>query len=248
MEDSRYILSTLFTVSGRTITVSREAFVRGRVLMSIAVILLLLADCASISNFSTARPVGKDHSQLTIGISKIMTESDTIPIIEKVPSFFFFEIMGTRGLTGRFDLSLKYTFPSAGFLEGKYCLVKTDSLTGFFLSPALRAGYSAFPTSGDDSTANDRMEMSLPIYLSIYPNSTFGLTVAPVLGLRFFMESESRMTQLAGAMASLSIGNKTGLIVEGDYFYNFYWQWHEIQVGAALFFPAENLFSSLHLF
>ena len=157
----------------------------------------------------------------------------------------FFELMGTTGITDRLDLSLKYTFPAAGFLEAKYCLVMTNPETGLFLSPALRAGYTSFPS--DSASDNNRIETSLPLYFSYYPAKVFGITIAPVYAARFFL-GDSRVTQLAGGMASLSFGTKTGVIVEGDYLYNLAWQWHEIQVGGALFFPIKDLFSSLKLF
>jgi hypothetical protein len=206
---------------------------------------ILLANCASISNLSSARPTGKDGSRLTVAVSKITTKSDTIPIIEQIPDFVFFELMGTTGITDRLDLSLKYTFPTAGFLEGKYCVVISGPETGFFFSPALRVGYTSFPS--DSTSDNNRVETSLPLYLSYYPTKIFGMTIAPVYAARFFL-GESRVTQLAGGMASFAIGNRTGLLIEGDYLYNFAWKWHEIQVGAALFVPVKNLFSSLKLF
>jgi hypothetical protein len=210
-----------------------------------AAAVFLLSNCASISNLTTARPTGKGDSRLTIAVSKITTESDTIPIIEQIPDFMFFELMGTAGITDRLDLSIKYTLPAAGFLEGKYCLVMTNPQTGFFLSPALRAGYTSFPS--DSTSDNNRIETSLPVYVSYYPAKIFGITMAPVYAARFFL-GDSRITQLAGGMASLSIGNKTGLMIEGNYLYNFAWKWHEIQVGGALFFPIKDIFSSLKLF
>jgi hypothetical protein len=202
---------------------------------------LLLSQCASISNLSTARPLGKGESRVTVGLSQITTKSDTIPIIEQVPDFLFFELMGTTGITERFDVGLKYTFPTAGYLEGKYTLVMNDSQTGFFFSPALRAGYTAFPNNSD-TTDNNRVEISVPLYVSYFPAKAFGITLAPVYSTRFFMYKGSKITQLAGGMLSLSIGSKIGLIIEGDYLYNFKWKWHEIQGGAALFVPIRSIF------
>lgn len=206
----------------------------------------MFSSCASISNLSTARPLGKGESRLSIGISKITTKSDTIPLIEEIPDFMFFELMGTTGLTERFDLGIKYTFPLSAHLEGKYCLVKNDSALGFFLSPALRVGYTSFPAdSGED---NNRFEISLPVYTSFFPSDMVGITIAPVYSTRFFITEDMRVTQLAGGMLSLCIGKKTGVIIEGDYLYNFAWKWHEIQGGIALFLPIKDIFSNLTLF
>jgi hypothetical protein len=201
----------------------------------------LFSQCASISNLSTAHPIGKGESRVTIGLSKITTKSDTIPLIEKIPDFFFFELMGAVGFTDRFDLGFKYTFPTAGYLEAKYCLLMNNHEKGFFVSPALRAGYTAFPSSSD-TIDNNRIEVSVPIYLSYFPAKAFGITVAPVYSSRFFMSGDSRITQLAGGMLSVSIGSKIGVIIEGDYLYNFEWKWHEIQGGAALFIPINSIF------
>ena len=201
---------------------------------------LMMAQCASISNLSTARPVGKGDARVTVGLSKITTESDTIPIIEKIPDFFFFELAGAAGITDRFDIGLKYTFPLAGYFEAKYCLLMNNAEKGLFFSPALRAGYTAFPHS--DTTENNRMEISVPLYLSYFPATIFGISLAPVYSVRFFSSEDSRMSNLAGGMFSLSIGNKIGVIIEADYLYNFYWKWHEIQGGAALFVPVKSVF------
>jgi len=204
---------------------------------------LVLSSCASISNLSTARPVGKGNARLTAGLSKITTKSDTIPIIEQIPDFMFFELMGELGLTERFDLGIKYTFPTAAYLEGKYCVVKPDSTRGFFFTPAVRAGYTSFPH--DSAESNDRMEISVPLYCSFFPHEKFGITLAPVYSTRFFMVDEARITNLAGGMFSLSIGKDAGIVIEGDYLYNFAWKWHEIQGGIGLYLPVKNLFGSL---
>jgi hypothetical protein len=202
---------------------------------------LVISQCASISNLSTARPVGRGESRVTVGLSKITTKSDTIPIIESIPDFVFFELMGTAGITDRFDISLKYTFPTAGYFEANYCLLMNNPETGLFFSPALRAGYTAFPHDAD-SAENNRVEISVPLYLSYFPAKAFGITLAPVYSGRFFLRGEYRITQLAGGMLSVSIGSKIGVIIEGDYLYNFYWKWHEIQGGAALVVPVKSIF------
>lgn len=220
----------------------RSAMVQ-RIVFFFTVAVLFLCNCASISNFSTARPVGRGNGQITAALSRITTISDTIPLIEKIPEFYFFELLGTIGITDRFDLGVKYTFPAAGFLEGKYCFVSNDSLKGMFLSPALRAGYTSFPH--DSGSTNNRFEISVPVYFSFFPSPLFGITVAPVYSGRFFMRNSSSVTHCSGTMLSMSIGKRIGVILEGDYLYNFTWKWHEIQAGIALFIPVKNLFSSL---
>ena len=150
---------------------------------------LLIINCASISNFSTARPVGRGNGAVTAALSRIATLSDTVPLIEQIPDFYFFELMGTVGITDRFDVGVKYTFPAAGFIEGKYCLLADDSLKGRFLSPALRAGYTSFPH--DSGSSNTRFEVSVPLYASVFPSELFGITVAPLYSIRFPMLTEN---------------------------------------------------------
>ena len=41
---------------------------------------LIVSQCASNSNLSTAHPLGKGETRVTIGLSKTTTKSDTIPL------------------------------------------------------------------------------------------------------------------------------------------------------------------------
>lgn len=45
------------------------------------------------------------------------------------------------GVTEKLDLGVKYTFPTTGSLEGKYCLIGAGKEKGVFIASGLRAGY-----------------------------------------------------------------------------------------------------------
>ncbi|HEX3019855.1 MAG TPA: hypothetical protein VHP36_06120 [Chitinispirillaceae bacterium] len=201
--------------------------------------LLLTVGCASVSNFQTGKPLGKGNVQAYFSVSHIDTKNDTVPLIETVPEFTFFELGATMGLTDRLDLGLKYTFPTAGFIDSKYCLVGSGKQKGVFLSPGLRAGYTAFPKQ-EGEEENDRVEFSVPIYLTFGFSEVFSLSLIPTYSGRFFT-SGSYYTNLLGGNVNFKIGKRFGVIADVAVYQNFKWEWQEIQAGGAMFFPLPEI-------
>jgi hypothetical protein len=203
----------------------------------VSLALSLTAGCASNSNFLSAKPAEKGKIQLYTGLSSISI-ADTSSII---PSGFLFEVGADAGLTERFSLGFKYSFLTSGALNAKYTFIQTDSAKGFFSAIGLRGGYTAFP-SVDSADANNRVEIAVPLYTSFYPTPWLGISVIPTYSLRFFTNEGSALRNLAGANVNLALGKKLGVVVEGSYFWNFGFDYQEVQVGACFFYGLDRLF------
>ncbi|HLV31479.1 MAG TPA: hypothetical protein VKY57_07925 [Chitinispirillaceae bacterium] len=223
---------------------------RAKIILSFcaAFSLIYFAGCASISNFQTGKPLGKGNVEGMVAISKIDTRNgESLEIndseIEIVPpEFTFFELQAMVGITEKLDLGVKYTFPTAGAVVAKYCLIGAGKEKGFFLSPGIRAGYTAFPHNEDDTTGNDRMEFFIPIHLSYYFADLFALSIAPTYSGRFFIEGSSYENCFGGSV-NVKIGKKFGVFAEAAYSRNLYWNWDEFQFGGSVFFSLPNLFN-----
>lgn len=209
-------------------------------------LIMFLTGCASISNFQSAKPLGKGNVEVMASVSKISTQNGQKIDIDsshkftvEPPDFVFAEAQAMVGITDRFDVGVKYTFPTAGAIMAKYCLVGAGKEKGFFLSPGLRVGYTAFPST--DSTNNDRVEIFVPINLSIYFNEIFSISLAPTYSGRFFINA-SEYENCVGGNFNFRIGKKVGFIGEVSYFRNLYWKWDEMQFGGSIYFPFSHLF------
>ena len=212
--------------------------------LSMAGAFLLATGCASISNFQTGKPLGKGNAEGIFSVSNINTiNGDSISIADHdyeivPPEFTFFELQGVLGITDRIDIGIKYTFPTAGALTAKYCLVGAGKEKGIFLSPGLRAGYTAFPST--DSTENNRIEISVPVYLSLYFTNFLSVSLIPTYSGRYFTSFSSYENCLGGNF-NLRIGKRFGFVAEAAYQRNLYWNWDELQFGGSIYFPLPEL-------
>ncbi len=201
--------------------------------------------CASLSNFKTAKPVGKGNTEGAFAVSYVATmnsKDSLIPgLMEEPPEFTFFELQGTLGVTEKLDVGLKYTFPLSGAIDAKYCLVGAGKEKGLFFSPGLKIGYTSLPDTDEDSTESRRIEFFVPMYLSVYFNELISLSLIPSYSGRFYTEA-SGYSNLLGGSVNFKIGRKVGVIAEYSLYHNFDMEWNEYQAGAALFFPLGKLF------
>jgi hypothetical protein len=207
--------------------------------------IMLLASCASNTNFYSAKPLGRGNLQGFAAVSTIKTaapaDTQTAALIR--PDFTIFEVGAMIGVTDKIDVGIKYSFPLAGFLEAKYNLLSTDKKSGFYFSPGLRAGYTALPTDSGAEEDNQRIELAVPLYASFYPAEWFGLTIIPTYSLRFFVPAEGDFFEhLLGGNVNVRIGKKFGGVIECAVHRNFTWEWTEIQVGGGMFLTFRNLF------
>ncbi len=216
-------------------------------------VLFLAAGCVSVSNFQTGKPLGKGNTQGYAAVSHITTKSKSIKIDDSIsisipiePEFTFFEIGAMLGINDRLDVGLKYTFPTGGSFDGKFCLLGAGKEKGFFLSPGLRAGYTSVsnPDDSDDSDDSNKstwFDMSVPIYLTMNFTESFSLSLIPTYSGRFIIQ-DSYYSNLLGGNVNVKLGNRFGIIVDVAFYRNFKWEWNEIQGGGALFFPLPSLF------
>jgi hypothetical protein len=213
---------------------------------SIAVLALLasLLGCASNSNFYSARPLGQGNSQAFVAVSTIDTErpEDTLLAAVIRPDFTIFEVGASAGVTDKLDVGVKYSFPTAGFIEARYALLGADRREGFFFAPGLRAGYTAFPQSADQEEENSRVELAVPLFLSYFPLEWLGVSLIPTCSFRYFTAAEGYSENLLGGNVNVRIGKKVGGLVEGAFHQNFKWKWLETQIGAGIYFEIHDLF------
>jgi hypothetical protein len=201
--------------------------------------LTLCGGCASNSNFLSGKPIEKGKVDMYAAISNIGFTQDTLlGDADIAPTGFFFELGADAGITEKFSAGFKYTFPTAGSINGKYTLIGAGKETGFFGAGGLRGGYTAFPTT--DSTENNRIEYAVPIFLSYYPSDFFGITLTPTYGGRYFTEGE--YTNLAGGNVNLMIGRRFGAVFDFGFYRNFRYNWNELQGGIAFRYGLEGLF------
>ncbi len=213
-------------------------------ILSLSGALFLIIGCASVSNFQTGKPLGKGNVQGYCAVSHITTEGNPISIAELVeiqPEFTFFEIGAMVGVTDKIDLGLKYTFPTSGLFDSKFCLLGAGKERGFFLSPGVRAGYSSISSSdnfddSDNSKKNTRIELSVPVYLTMNFSEFFSLSLIPTYSGRYITE-DSYYSNLLGGNLNMKIGKKFGIVIDAAVYHNFKWEWQEIQGGGAVFFP-----------
>jgi hypothetical protein len=107
------------------------------------------------------------------------------------------------GITDRLDLGLKYTFPTGGSLEGKFCILGAGKKKGLFLTPGIRAGYSSSSISdnsddSDDSNKSTWVEMSVPVYLTMNFTESISLSLIPTYSGRFIIEDSYYSNLLGG--------------------------------------------------
>ncbi len=199
-------------------------------------------NCASNTNFYSARPLGKGNIQAFATVSNIQTlqEKDTVTTAFLRPDFTIFELGAAVGITDKFDVGIKYSFPTAGFVEARYNLVSTGEGKGFYFTPGLRAGYTSF-TETDSTESNGRVELAVPLFVSIYPLEWLGITLIPTYSLRYFTANDD-IENLLGGNFNLRFGKKFGFVVEAAYHRNFAWEWSEFQVGGGIFLEFRDLF------
>jgi hypothetical protein len=182
-------------------------------------------------------------------VSHIGFSEDTIPILGSVPEAYFFELGANAGITEALGVGLKYTFPSAGSINGKYTFIGIGRQKGFFSAVGLQGGYTSFPTSEGDTTENQRIEFAIPVYASYFFNEIIGVTLIPAYCGRYYTsgsdESSSELTNLFGGNLNLQIKSNVGIVIEGSWFYNAFYKWQEYQFGMGIVFPLKNLFSFL---
>lgn len=205
---------------------------------------LFLVNCASNSNYYSAKPLGKGNLQGYGAVSYLQTSDAEDPEVTEIirHDFTMFEVAAAVGITDKFDIGLKYTFPLAGALEARYNLVSTGEKSGFYFTPGLHAGYTSLPSdTGEDEY---RIELAVPLYASFYPTEWLGFTLIPTYSARFFTYegAENFMEHLLGGNVNLRIGKKVGFVAEGAYHRNFTWGWSEVQVGGGLFLQLKDLF------
>ncbi len=217
------------------------------IIITASLAVLLLSNCASNSNFYSAKPLGKGNGQGFFAVSKISTEqaadSSDASIIR--PDFTIFELGASVGITDKWDVGLKYSFPTAAFIETKYTLVGANNPRGFYFAPGFRGGYTSFGSDEDDNgedIENSRVELAVPLFLSIYPLEWLGLSVIPTYSFRFFTANSGYTEHILGGNVNLRLGKKIGVIIEGAAHKNFAWDWIEVQGGAAVFLQLESLF------
>lgn len=201
---------------------------------------LMFLGCASNSNFQSAKSLSKGVLDVYAGLSNIDYTDDSIVDGIDLPSGFFFELGADIGVTDKIDIGIKYTFPTAGFLSGKFTFLGSGKEKGFFSAIGLRGGYTAFPSS--DSTSNNRIEFAVPLYLSVFPVEMFGISVIPTYSGRFFNDIDSYYTNLAGGNINISLGKRFHVVAEFSYFRNFHYNWNEMQGGIGFFVEIKDLF------
>ena len=208
----------------------------------LAVSLALFSGCASNTSFLNARPVEKGKINMYAGLSNInFTDYNPDPVLGEVPEGFFFELGAEAGLTERLSVGFKYTFPTAGSIDGKFTYLGKGRETGFFGALGLHGGYTAFP-SADDSVSNDRVEFCVPLYFSYFPLKWLGFTLTPAYSGRFFTQIEEIYSNLVGANFNIKLGNRFGVVLEASFYRNFTYEWNEIQGGIAFNYTLEDLF------
>ncbi len=200
----------------------------------------LLAGCASNSNFHSGRPLGQGNAQGFFTISYLNGEGeDTTELIDSY-TFTTFEIGGMVGLLEGLDVGVKYTFPTAGFLEAKYTLIGKDRQHGFFFGPGIRGGYTALPSdTGEELT---RIEFAIPIYCSLYPTDWLGMSIIPSYSGRFLNTADSGLDNLLGGNVNIDLGRKFGFLAEFSFYRNCSANWNEMQVGAGIKYELKELF------
>jgi hypothetical protein len=210
---------------------------------------LICIGCASNSNFTTARAIPKGEVDGFFAVSHIGFSEDTIPILGSVPEAYFFELGANAGITEALGVGLKYTFPSAGSINGKYTYVGVGRQKGFFSAVGIQGGYTSFPTAEGDTTENQRIEFSFPLYASYFINEIIGISLIPTYSGRYYTsggdDSDSPLSNLFGGNINLQIKSKVGVVIEGSWFYNSLYNWQEYQIGMGIIFPLKNLFTFL---
>ncbi|NLE00737.1 MAG: hypothetical protein GX640_12785 [Fibrobacter sp.] len=207
--------------------------------------MVLTTGCASISNFQTAKPLGKGTAE-ALGATSFLTMANPLEPDSSI-TFRTFELQARVGLTEKLDIGLKYTFPTAGALDVKYCFLGSGKERGLFMSTGLQAGYTSFGSWGtdddvDENTADEkRVEFYVPVYLSIYPLDFLSLSVIPSYGGRFYTFAKGYENVLGGN-ANVRIGKRFGVVLDFSLFRNFATEYTEKQVGIGAFVPLSQLF------
>jgi hypothetical protein len=201
----------------------------------------LLVGCASNSNFHSARPLGTGNAQGFFAISHLSGEGeDTTELVDSY-TFTTFEIGAMVGLLDGLDIGVKYTFPTAAFLEAKYALIGKGRQRGFFFGPGLRGGYTSFPTDTSEAS-NNRIEFAVPLYCSLYPTEWFGMSLIPSYSGRVFEDPDADFTHLVGGNVNIDLGKKFGFLAEFSFYRNLTSSWNEMQVGAGIKYELRELF------
>ncbi|MBE9467404.1 MAG: hypothetical protein IMY72_03665 [Bacteroidetes bacterium] len=188
---------------------------------TLAIAVVFLSGCASMSSLQTARTTNKGKLGYGYGAGFVKSELplegvDTIDI--GAP---FMEVSARYGITDNLDLGAKITLIGTGVIDAKYQFLgdKESKIAG---SAGLGLGYLSM-SSGD--TESKMFDIMVPMYFSYHPLSWVAVYVNPryVLRLNSYSndtESGSSNSGWYGVTTGIRLGKRVGFLLEYSYFGN----------------------------
>jgi hypothetical protein len=244
-----YNLSQIYKLFGEFMSKRRGLFAIGAIFSAMNV------SCISMSSLQTAEVLPVDAGTIEAGVgfytspsinkaiedaSKESTSTSTTQTVSeegsKGISIPYFEFGYRRGLAKNFEMGIRYTFPGALSLDGKYSLLNREDLD---VAIGLGVGYQSYETknssgsnssntgSGSSTTAtkaetkakSTMIDVTIPVYTSYRFTENFALYASPKMILRNASsssttdgktEKSSSQFKMAGFTFGTMIGGVTG--------------------------------------
>ena len=178
--------------------------------------LLVLANCASLSTMQTARVLEKGESEHALGLGFYNSDDFlggddiSIPVLE---------YQYRRGIWNNFDAGIKLTNLGSLVLDGKYNLVNGQK---WALATGLGLGYLDFESTVGNVTAKSTIiDVMLPLYLSYDVGVMTSFYGAAKYVLRSISTSGGTITgggdgSLISGSLGLKVGKTSGALLEAS--------------------------------
>ena len=199
----------------------RKFYKQNLTLAIIAIAVVFLSGCASMSSLQTARTTDKGKLGYGFGAGVVKSELplegvDTIDI--GAP---FLELSARYGIKDNLDVGAKITLIGTSVIDAKYQFLgdKESKITG---SAGLGLGYLSM-TSGE--TESKIFDIMLPMYFSYHPTDWLAFYANPkyVLRLNSYSndtDSGSSNSHWYGVSTGIRLGKRVGFLLEYSYFGN----------------------------
>lgn len=199
-----------------------------------------LSSCASLSSYQESRVLDAGKGRLTAIFNSQSSSLDDSLAID-VEDFQQLEFAGRLGLGHNADFGVKYTVIGGIQADGKYQFIGRDSGSLFVLAAGLKGGYAEYETDSNETFSPAVIDITLPIYLGLYPTPWLSLNLIPDATYRISdFDYTAPGGLLLGGAANMRVGKRFGAIAEVGYHRLLEdSEFEQIHYGAGIYLPVD---------
>lgn len=164
---------------------------------------------------------------------------DTLAI--DVEDFQQLEFAGRLGVGHNVDVGVKYTVIGGFQADGKYQILGRESGSPFVLATGLKGGYAEYETDSTETFSPAVIDITLPIYLGLYPTSWLSVNLIPDATFRISdFDYTAPGGLLLGGAANVRVGKRFGAVAEVGYHRLLEdSEFEQIHYGGGVYFPVD---------